>query len=359
MLHNALALKKGETVTIEVWTRALPWLDPFLIEARRMGVVPLVIYESEEAYWTNVEDGRARNLGELSAQEKALLKESDAYVYFWGPADRLRWHGLPQSTIDLLTGYEETWFKLVEEYKVRWCRIELARANEELAADYHIDYQDWVRELLEASTIDPRPMVRNGRRISKKFEEGRDLIITHHNGTKLQLRLKGRKCFVDDGIVTEADVEAGRGESSVPSGVVTVAVDEAFAEGKFVSNRPTRHGPSKGLSDLGEWIFQNGKLMKYDYEQGRRNFERLYAAAGEDRDRPGILSVGLNPKIRNSPLFEDQEYGVVTFYIGANDWLGGSNKGYFKSWLVLRGADLQVDGEFVLKAGKIVSHESF
>ena len=166
-------------------------------------------------------------------------------------------------------------------------------------------------------------MVRDGRKIAEEFENGHHVVITHRNGTKLELRLKGRKAFVDDGVIDEADVKAGFGESNIPSGVVDVAVDEEFAEGRFIANRPTRHGPSRGRSDGGDWTFKNGKLSKYSYSRGQKHFSDMYLKAGGDRDRPGILSIGLNPKIRNSPLFEDQEKGVVAFFIGSNEWLGG------------------------------------
>ena len=99
VLRNSLALKKGERVTIEAWTRALPWLDSFLIEARKMGLIPMAIYDSDNAFWANVEDGRAKSLGVIGAQEWATLRETDAYVYFWGPADRTRWHNLPQLNV--------------------------------------------------------------------------------------------------------------------------------------------------------------------------------------------------------------------------------------------------------------------
>ncbi len=263
VLRNSLALKKGERVTIEAWTRALPWLDSFLIEARKMGLIPMAIYDSDNAFWANVEDGRAKSLGVIGAQEWATLRETDAYVYFWGPADRTRWHNLPSSTLKELTAYEDKWFKTAEETGLRWCRIELTRATEELAKEYGISYTDWITELLEASTIDPQQMVRDGRKIAEEFENGHRVLITHRNGTKLELRLKGRKAFVDDGVVDEADVKAGFGESNIPSGVVDVAVDEKFAEGKFIANRPTRHGPSRGRSDGGDWAFNNGRLSRY------------------------------------------------------------------------------------------------
>ena len=354
VLRNTLGVKEGETLTIEAWPRALPWLDAFLIEARKTGVHPMVIYESESAYWTNIDQGRSESLGKIGAQEWAALKESNAYVFFWGPADRIRWHKLSDATLKSLTAYEEEWFKIMKDRGMRMCRLELSRATEELAQQYGISYSGWVRELLEASTLDPKQMVREGRKISATLERGSKVLISHSNGTKLELRLKGRKPYVDDGVVDEADVKAGFGESTVPSGVVMVAVDEEFAEGRFNANRPTRFGPSKGLTDQGRWDFENCRLAKFKYAKGEKEFNRLYVKAGPERDRIGILTIGLNPKIRDSPLFEDQERGVVTIYVGVNEWLGGANKGEFRTWLVLRGADVTVDGEPLLRAGKIV-----
>jgi leucyl aminopeptidase (aminopeptidase T) len=354
VLKNSLGLKKGETVTIETWTRALPWVDAFIVEARQIGAHPMVLYDSDEAFWKNIAEGRAKNIGEIGAQELAALKETNAYVYFWGPADRTRWHKLSDATLKAVSAYEEEWFKIAKERGMRWCRVELGRATEQLAKEYGLSYNSWMKELLEASTLPPAQMVREGRKIAEKFENGRDVLITHSNGTRLELRLKGKKPSVDDGVVDEADVKSGFGEINIPSGVVTSIVDESFAEGKYVANRPTNFGPSRGRGDEAKWTFRNGKLTKYSYAGGQKNFERLYLKAGEDRDRPGILSIGLNPKVHDAPLFEDQERGVIAVYIGANEYFGGSNKGEFRTWALLSGADLSIDDEPVLKAGKIV-----
>ena len=355
VLRNTLNVKKGDALTIEVWTKSLPWVDAFLIEARKIGSKPFVVYESDKAFWTNVEEGRAKDLGVLGPQEWASLRETNAYVFFWGPSDRIRWHRLTKDTENDVTGYEDDFFKLFKEKRIRWCRMELARATEESAKEYGIDYGEWVRELLEASAYNPESMVKNGRLIGSKLENGRRLKITHPNGTELELRLKGRKSYIDDGVVDDADIDAGFGECTIPSGVVMVAVDESYSEGNIKSTRPTRHGPSRGTSEEGQWSFKNGRLAKYAYKKGEKEFSTLYKKAGPERDIPAILSIGLNPRIHNSPLLEDQAHGAVNFYIGSNEWLGGSTKGDFRSWLTLEGADVMIDDEPLLKAGKIVT----
>ena len=354
ILHESLQLKKGEALTIEVWTRALPWVDAFIIEARRIGAHPMVIYDSDKAFWTSVDEGNAKNLGTVGTQEWAALKETNAYVFFYGPADRTRFHGLPHRTFESLTGYEKEWFEVAKRKGIRWCRIELARATRALAKEYGVDYDAWKNELLHASLIDPAVMRREGKSIANRLLTGRSLEITHSNGTHLDLRLKGRKPLVDDGIVDEDDVKSGFGVTNVPAGVVSVALDEEFGEGTFRANRQTKHGPSKGSSDGGEWIFKAGRLVKYNYSRGLKQFEQGFLKAGEnEKSSISSLSIGLNPKIQESPLFEDQERGTVSLFIGSNEALGGSISGDYNSWLFLRGADVTVDGEPLLKKGKL------
>lgn len=354
VLRNTLNLQKDENLTMEVWTHGLPWIDDFVIEARKIGACPMVIYESENAFWTNIEERRAKSLGVLGTQEWAALRETNAYIFFWGPADRARWHSLPKSTEKAITAYEEDFFKLFKEKGIRWCRIELARATEETAKEYGISYSDWMKELLEASALNPEIMKRNGRKIAQKLENGHNLVITHPNGSELEFHLRGRKPYVDDGVVDADDVKLGFGESTVPSGVVMVAVDETFAEGIFRATRPSRHGPSRGRSEGGEWAFKNGRLVKYKYKRGERDFSKLYLKAGPERDTPAIFSIGLNPKTHDAPLLEDQGLGVVNIYVGSNEWLGGSTKGDFRTWLTMEGANVTIDDEPLLIAGKIV-----
>ena len=205
-----------------------------------------------------------------------------------------------------------------------------AGATVELAKEYGISYTEWVNELLEASTIRPESMMRNGKNIAERIEKGSQIIITHDNGTKLELRLKGRKAFVDDGVIDEDDVKAGHGDCTIPSGYVMVALDEDFAEGKFKSNITTSHFASRGRSDGGEWIFKQGKLSKYSYKIGEKNFSRRYQNGGEIRDRVGKLHIGLNPKIHNiAPLLEDQELGVVSLFIGIERMAGRHKQSRF------------------------------
>lgn len=182
------------------------------------------------------------------------------------------------------------------------------------------------------------------------------MSISHSNGTDLRLRLARRKPTVDDGVIDEGDVRAGNVWTTLPSGVATVAVDETYAEGRFVADTPGvmfYQGRDCPLS-AGTWTFRRGRLAEYSFGSGSEEFLRLFPKLGAGKDRPGLLSVGLNPHTSAIPLLFDQERGKVTIAIGHNSHHGGATRTpHFSAYQSLGGATLEVDGKIVVDAGEL------
>jgi leucyl aminopeptidase (aminopeptidase T) len=353
ILLDCIKLKKGETVAIEAWTRNVPWVDYFIIEARRVGAFPLVIYDSDKAFWYAYENHWFENLGALSPLERALWQNADAFVNLYGPADRTRLLTIPEEERKEFLAFEDEWFNIVKERKTRWVRVELTRATPKLAREYGVNYESWLKELFEASTMDPKELSTLGNRLVQKMQGGKVLTITHRNGTNLELRLKNRKYSIWDG-TTEVEGMSGHG-STVPSGSVLTSVDEQFAEGKIISNQVIRFGTGRGVGTSAKWVFKSGHLEDYSYQKGVNEFESDLKRIGEEKIKPALFSIGLNPKIRKAPLFEIYERGTISFAIGSNEEVGGETKGEFHSWIVLRGASVSVDGSAIIRSGKIVN----
>ena len=143
---------------------------------------------------------------------------------------------------------------------------------------------------------------------------------------------------------------------TLPAGVVAVSVDERFAEGTFRSNFASSAAISGEVGDFsgGRWTFESGRLVRFAFDGGGEVFEESYRRAGVGRDRPASLSFGLNDRLSVSPLLEDQGLGTVTMHIGRNDHLGGATRSPWWAWLFLRGADVEIDGEKVLRQGRLV-----
>ena len=349
VLKNTLRVKRGENVIIESWTHMVPFARAFVVEARKLGAKPIVLYEDDQAYWDSLESGDVKALGIPGDHEWAALEKADVYVFFWGPEDRVRFRRLGGRTTAALNAYNHRWYKIAEKRKIRGARMEIARATAPNAMEWGLDPGTWQKGLIEASLVDPRGMVRDAARLGKILEKGKVVTISHPNGTNLTLHLKKRPARREDGLVDEKDARDGWGMTDVPTGSVAVAVDETFAEGTFIANRPStlRGGQATG----GRFTFERGKLRSAAFRTNAELFSGPYNAAGPGRDRPGILAIGLNPSVYQAPWLEEYERGVVTLYVGGNSVYGGSTKAPYLSWLSLAEATLEVDGKPLLRAG--------
>jgi leucyl aminopeptidase (aminopeptidase T) len=361
VLKQTLRVKAGETVTVEAWSAVRPWAMAFVREARRMGAFPLVLYEDEETYWQSVAEAKPAVVGTLPRHEQSLLEKTDAYVYFWGPADRGRFEKADGASGGALTRFNDPWYAVANRARLRLVRMYLGLVSPQDAKRYHIGYAEWRNEVVEASLVEPESMHSLGAKVAKRFEHGDRVVVTHPNGTHLELRLKHRQPNLFAGVLESEPAVRGKRnmhgtgvrDSPYPAGVVSVAVDEEFAEGTLVSNAPTRTRDTPWSG--GQWEFSGGHLVSYRYTSGRAEFQRRFAAGRKGRDQPAALSVGLNPKLHESPLMVDQELGTVTLSIGSNRFLGGTTEAGFFTWMFLRGADVAIDGASVVRKGRIVS----
>ncbi len=351
VLRNTLRVKRGENVAIETWPHTMAYATAFVFEARRLGAHPLLLVEDENTFWKSADELPAQALGVVGSHEWALLSKTHAYVFLQGPADRTQFRSLSDKKRMALTAYNHEWYARAEKAHLRGARMFLASVGENQAKNFGVDEAGWRTELTEATLVDPKGMVREGRRIAEAFRRGKKVTIDHPNGTHLELRLKGRRPEVDDGVVGPEDIAAGHNMTPVPSGVASVTVDETFAEGLVRANRPSylQGLPAEG----GEWTFRGGRLVDFRYGSGGEQFSKPFAAAPKGRDQPAFLSIGLNPRLHHAPQMEDQERGVVCVAVGGNHWQGGANKCPFLSWLAIGECNVRVDGKPLLRAGEI------
>jgi leucyl aminopeptidase (aminopeptidase T) len=356
VLSQTLRVRAGESVTIEAWDSTINYAAAFALEARRMGALPLILFNDEPTYWKTMELAGAKILGSVGRQEWALLERTDAYVSFWGPSDTVRESRLTEEDLSQSTAFEERWFETANRIGLRLARMYLGRVSAASARAYGVSEDAWRRELVEATLVDPAPLHRKGLKIADRLKKGRVMEIRHPNGTELRLRLRNREPRVDSGILAPRSTTRGRDsrgsrglqEVSMPAGVVIVAVDEESGDGRFVSNVPSDslEGPLVG----GEWVLQEGHLTSYNYSSNGSHFERAYREAGPHLGTPAIVSVGLNPKIRNAPLMRDQQLGTITFGLGGNRYYGGQTDGHgFHPYLHIMDAELRIDGKVIVQ----------
>ncbi len=355
VLRRSLGVRRGEQVTIECWTSTLPYANEMVLEALRLGARPLLLYQDEATYWAATTEVQPEHLARLGEHRRAAAERTDVLVSFFGPSDRERFHALPHRTMMKLCEQQDAMSRAAAKAGARAVDLALGRASPASASMYGVDLATWTRELIDSTLVDPRQLHRVGVRLASVLRNGRELRLTHENGTDLRLRLCRREPAVSDGLVPHQLPRSEWRPVLLPAGVVAVAVDERAGDGIFRSNVTSSVGVMDAVAELGggEWTFHDGRLVRYRFATGQETFEQSYSRAPAGRERLGSLSIGLNPRTELAPLLEDQGRGTVGLVLGRNDRYGGSNRVNWWSWLYLRGADLSVDGRPVLRHGEI------
>ena len=355
VLRRSLQVRRGSRLLVETWSGTLPAAQAFVLEAYRLGARPLLLLQDEPTYWAAATECRPELLARLADHRRAAVEHSDAIVSFFGPSDRERVHALPARARFTLCEYNDGLYRTAERAGIPTVEMALGRASESSARMYAVDLVRWRHELVTAARVDPRELRRRARRLVPRLRTGRSLRVRHPNGTDLELRLRQRPPLVSDGIAPRRGAADWR-LVTLPAGVVNVAVDEEYAEGAYYSNVTSSVGLSGPVAELagGRWTFDGGRLRRYSFDRGAEAFSESYARAGAGRDRPGSLSIGLNDHLESSPLLEDQGAGTVTLHIGRNDHVGGTNHASWWAWLFLRGADVTVDGSYMVRRGRLV-----
>jgi leucyl aminopeptidase (aminopeptidase T) len=353
VLKNTLRLKKGENVVIETWSETLPWAKPFVAEARRLGANPLLLYEDEDTFWESLRSGNSRQTGKVGSHEWAALSKSSAYVFFFGPSQWTRREDLSPRKQVGVAAYNPEWYRRAAKAKVRGVRMYLGRTSQLSADRWKLDLDAWREELVRASLVPPADLHRAGTRIADRLKKGKEVKVTHPNGTDLSFGLGKFPILLDDALVDDADIKSGNTMATIPGGVVGLSIDHTSAVGTIVGNHTTY--PDSGPVSGTRWTFVDGHLTEQSYESGGEKIQAAYSKAPpKGKDRLGFFSVGLNPEISNLPQMEDQELGSLLFHLGGNNFRGGKNASPFGAWTVVTGADVTIDGKPLVREGRPV-----
>jgi hypothetical protein len=354
-LGPALSVRRDEEVLVVSWNHTLPWATACVAEARRRGAHPTLLLEDEAAFWKSFDLAPvAGRWSGLTRSVRAAIDRSDVVVYFPGPADRPRLHALPPSQSTPFLGRDDDWLQAVTSARARGLRCLLGYASDAQAEHWRVPAAMWRSQLIRGITeVDAAEVARDGRKAARLLAGGKEIRITAGNGTDVTLRLRGRRPWLDDGVVDAADRRLGHVFTMSPAGAVVVAIDEKSAAGSAIANRPSFLSP--GRVEGGQWEIEHGHLRNYWYTDGGEVFEADFAEAPRGRDVVALFALGLNPALAAGvPHAEDQEAGTVTLAIGGNSLYGGSNRCRYLSWLTIGEAAVAVDGVPLCDRGKIL-----
>jgi aminopeptidase len=181
---------------------------------------------------------------------------------------------------------------------------------------------------------------------------GKELEITHPNGTSLKLNIESKPAYISDGIISADDVEKGNLDVYLPAGEAAVIPAANSGSGKFIVEKDYFQGKEYRNLTL---TFENGKLVSMTGEgEGFEKLKADYDARGEGKDILSYVDIGINPNYTlpaTNKLGNWVSAGMVSVGTGNNTWAGGTNNADGAAGGHLAGATVKIDGKTIVENG--------
>ncbi len=348
VLNRYLGVRRGEPVTVESWSHALPWARALVVEARRQGARPVLVVEDEDAYFRSLATAGA---GGTVRRGSGWTPRGGAHVYLGGPEEFDRLLGLPAADrARLLDRHDRTWWAEARRTRTRAVRLAVVDATPSAAARFEVDREAWQSELLRGSLVDPARLDRAATRVVAALGRARRLRIRHPNGTDLTVERAGRTPFVDLG---RPDPAAGIVWSRVPAGLVVLPLRSGATRGTWESNRSTYDRFVRAPVTSGSrFSFRDGRLVDAEFERGGEPFDTVVSRVGRDRPRAVAVTVGVNPAVNAAPEVESLPEGTLGLLIADAPYRPGGAGPAFSFLATLAHAEVDADGRSWLRAGR-------
>lgn len=335
IISETLRLKKGETLTIETWNNGLPFARRLVVEARRIGAIPVVIFEDESAYIEGVRVTPKDTLGSMGRHEYGLLAGSDAYVFIPGPPIGAYSPRLSRQEVADSTKYNRSWYEAAEKAKLRGARLPFGYIGKEYAKLYGKGPEEMMRHQLKAVLADFPTISARGKALGQVLQEGTQATLFTVGG-KLEFALKG-DMEIEDGVVDGNDIAGGYNMTYVPPGFVSKEVDPASADGTVsLSPSVTR----LGLVGDARLEFEGGRLIRWKSQSSSKKLTDLVEAVLPEKRTLSQLIVGLNPLMKYENGQDRTVSGAIA--LGGFGFLGTVRRG-----------SLSVGGKTVVQKGKL------
>ncbi len=183
---------------------------------------------------------------------------------------------------------------------------------------------------------------------------GKEIEITHPNGTSLKMSVGNRPAYISDGIISADDVAKGSLNAYLPAGEAAITPAANSGEGKFVIEKDFFEG--KEVNNL-TLTFAGGKLTSMTGEgPGFEKMKANYDAYPEGKELLAFLDIGINPNMKLAPSTKLGNWvsaGMVSVGTGNNLWAGGTNNVTGGVEGHLAGATVKIDGKTIVENGDL------
>jgi leucyl aminopeptidase (aminopeptidase T) len=336
VVSESLRLKKGESVTVETWNNGLSLAHRVVIEARRVGALPILLFEDEDTYVYSVRNTPKDVTGKMGKHEYELLAATDAYFFIPNEILEAYTKRLTPDEVDRSTTYGSSWYDAAEKARLRGARMSFGFAGKELAGMLGKRLEEIESHQLKATLVDFGALKKAGKDLGSRLPKNVAGLLTS-GGATLEFEFEDG-LGLEDGVVDERDISTGHNMAYLPPGRLMKDVKPSSVNGK-VKLSPTLTW--LGIVDDAVLEFENGRLVDWCSRSSKKRLDTLINGQKESERKVSRVTIGLNPSMSYG-------YGQDAFVAGSIG-LGGLD---FTG--IVRNGTLRSDKAVVVEKGKLV-----
>lgn len=350
IVNKCLKVSKKDVVIVSTYQHTIDLAEEIAMACFDNEADVLMTLDTDRVFYHHLHVLPESNLKQTSAHCMGLSRYSTVNIFIGGPEDPGPMSKVPPGKYAALFEGERPHGEYMRKRKIRIGYLGIGAVTPQRAKAYGFDYERWKRMVTAASSADPSEMRKFGNRLKRILDRGKHMHITTRAGTDLSFDLGNRKAIVFTPMLTKVNMERGLFVVSIPSGGVAIAPIERSVEGKAFFDIPQ---PSVGkLVEGMRWTFKDGRVKSFTAKRNVNALKGMWDKGHGDKDRLGVVSLGINPKGKIGFLENYLARGVVTLSLGDNDELGGENKSDAGAAASMSRATIEVDDRVILKTGK-------
>jgi len=354
IIKKSMFVKEKESVVISAGPNSLGFAEMLAYEASMIGANPTITYGSDRLslkIYNNIKSKYLKTIPKLSkifakkVDVQITLDESDPFIACKLPQKKV------QLRIDSLKPIRKIRERRVVNKTIK--SVLLGYPTKETAKFLGISYNRLNKIFWRTLTVDPYRQFKINKRIISKLKNAETIHIVGKK-TDIELSVKDREPINDCGLWTKDKI----GYLNLPAGEVFYAPVETSANGKIYFDLPCLWHFGKRVKGV-LFKFENGRVVNYKIEKGRKNFEDVMKNATGDKDRIAELGIGTNPNAEftgGMTIVDEKIKRTIHMAIGSNKHFGGKNDStihwdFFKN---MKRGKMFADSKLVMKNGRFI-----
>jgi aminopeptidase len=352
IVETSLQIKPGEVVAIIAGMQQMDLVEPLTIEIQKVGAYPLLSLNTTKIKQQLMEKCSQAYLDEYFRQLAETFRPVTTLIMLEHIVDPFMVKEIPHEQVEF---YRKAWSKVRNELydrKVKWAFIGYPTHSQ--AANMKLDFLQLHDTFWKSIDIDYYELKDSANNVAQILLRGKKVHIRSEKGTDIELSIEGRFPLMDDGIISEEDLENGDTIINLPSGEVYIAPVEESVEGTVIFDLGYYQGERiEGI----RLRFEKGRVVEFSAEKNGDKLNQFFESGEIGRRVLGELGIGLNPWIKQMigyQVSDTKQLGSIHLSLGENRIFGGKNSASILWPLVITELDLWIDDIPLIEKGELL-----